>query len=68
MQAVEQVLLYWSEQCRGKKILINVDNPTVAHSIENETISGAAMTVLRRCLLLAAEHNLKLEAKCISTK
>lgn len=52
----------------GKKILIHVDNRAVAHGIENGTIRGAAMTVLRRCLLLAAEHDLELEAKWIATK
>ena len=68
MRAVEQVLLYWGRQWRGKRLVMHIDNWTVVHDLANKTIRGAPMRVLRRCLLLAAECDLDLEPKWISTK
>ena len=68
MRAVEQVLLYWGDQCRGKRVVIHVDNRAVAHRIEKRTIRGDSMGVLRRCLLLATEYDLELNASWFSTK
>ena len=68
MRAVEQALLYWGRRWNHSKVIIHVDNRTVAHGLENQTIQGAPMTILQRCLLLAAEHDLDLEARWIPTK
>ena len=68
MRAVEQALLYWGRQWRGSKVIMHVDNRAVAHGLENQTIRGAPMDVLRRCLLLAAEYDLDLEARWIPTR
>ena len=68
MRVVEQALLYWSRRWKGLKVIIHVDNRAVAQGLENQTIRGAPMTILRRCLLLAAEHDLDLEARWIPTK
>jgi len=68
MRAVEQVLLYWGALWKGKSLLMHTDNRAVAHALTNRTIRGAAMEVLRRCLLLAAEHDLEVEARWITTK
>jgi len=66
--AVEQVLLHWGALWKHKHLIIHTDNQVVAHGLTNETIRGAPMRVLRRCLLLAAEYDLDLEARWISTK
>jgi len=68
MRAVEQALLYWGKSWRGKKVIMYIDNRAVAYADENRTIRGASMTVLRRCLLLAAEHDLDLETRWIPTQ
>ena len=68
MRAVEQALLYWGRQWKGSKVILHVDNRAVAHGLENQTIRGAPMDVLRRCLLLAAEYDLDLEARWIPTR
>ena len=68
MRAVEQALLYWGRWWRGSKVILHVDNRAVAHSLKNQTLRGAPMDVLRRCLLLAAEYDLDLEARWIPTR
>ena len=68
MRAVEQVLLYWGRQWKGKRLIIHTDNRAVAHALANRSIRGAPMQVLRRTLLLAADYDLELEAIWISTK
>ena len=68
MRTVEQVLLHWGALWKHKPLIIHTDNQAVAHGLTNETICGAPMRVLRRCLLLAAEYDLDLEARWISTK
>ena len=67
MRAVEQVLLYWGRLWRGKLLVIHVDNQAVAYGLAKRTMRGAPMRVLRRCLLLAAEYDLDLEARWVST-
>jgi len=67
MRAVEQVLLHWGRRWKGKLLLMYVDNQAVAHGLTNGTIRGAPMRVLRRCLLLAAEYDLDLQAHWVST-
>ena len=68
MRAVEQVLLHWGREWKGKILIIHIDNRAVVHAIANRTIRGASMQVLRRCLLLATEYDVDLQAKWISTK
>ena len=68
MRAVEQALLHWGRTWKHHRVVIHTDNRAVAHGIENRTIRGASMDVLRRCLLLAAENDLEIEVKWISTK
>ena len=67
MRAVEQSLLYWGKHWRGTKVIMNIDNRAVVHGLENRTIRGATMNVLRRCLLLATNHDLEIEARWIPT-
>jgi len=67
MRAVEQVLLYWGREWKGKLLVIHVDNQAVAYGLANRTIRGAPMRILRRCLLLATEYDLDLEARWVST-
>jgi len=55
MGAFEQVLLHWASKWKGKTLVRHVDNRAVSHGIANQTIRGASMQVLRRCLLLASE-------------
>ena len=62
MRVVQQSLLYWGKQWRGTKVIMNIDNRAVVHWLQNRTIRGATMNVLRRCLLLATNHNLEIEA------
>jgi len=68
MRAVEQVLLHWGADWIGKRLIIHIDNRAVVHGLTNRTIRGASMQVLRRCLLLATEFDLDLEARWVSTK
>ena len=68
MRAVEQVLLDWGREWKGKALIMHVDNRAVVHALANKTIRGASMQVLRRCLLLATEYDLDLHARWISTK
>ena len=68
MPAVEQVLLYWGSTWRGKQVVMHVDNRAIAHGMLNRTIRGASMEILRRCMLLAAEFDLELDAQWIPTK
>ena len=56
MRAVEQVLLYWGGKWRGKRLVIHIDNSAVVHGLIKQTMRGAPMRVLRRCLLLAAAY------------
>ena len=48
--------------------MLHTDNRTVAHGLVNGTTRGGPMQLLRRCLLLATENDLVLEASWISTK
>lgn len=68
MRAVEQAILYWRKLWRSKREVIHIDNRAVVHGLAKGTIRGASMQVLRRCCLLAAEHDLELETQSISTK
>jgi len=65
---VEQALLHWGHKWRGKRIIMHIDNRAVAYAIENRTIRGVSMNVLRRCLLLAAECDLVISTQWIPTK
>ena len=47
---------------------MHIDNRAVAYAIENRTIRGASMNILRRCLLLAAEYDLEISTQWIPTK
>lgn len=55
MRVVEQALLCWGRKLRGKSVIVHVDNCAVFHALENETIRGNSMDILRRCSPLAAE-------------
>ena len=68
MRAVEQAILYWGKVWRSKRVVIHIDNRAVAYGLANGIIRGASMQVLRRCCLLAADHDLELETQWISTK
>jgi len=68
MRAVEQALLHWGNKWREMKVVMHTDNKAVVYGMENRTIRGGSMKVLRRCLLLAAEFDLKIEAKWIPTR
>ena len=70
MRAVEQALLHWGKGWRGAKVIMHIDNWAVAYAITNQTIHGAMMSVLRRCLLLAAKYDpdLEIETQWIPTK
>ena len=68
MHSVEQALLHWGKGWRGAKVIMHIDNWAVAYTITNQTICGATMTVLRRCLLLAAKYDLEIETQWIPTK
>ena len=63
MRAVEEVLLHWGSEWKGMTLVIHVDNRAVAHAVFNRTIRGGSMNVLGRCLLLASESDLDLEAR-----
>ena len=67
MRAVEQVLLYWGREWKGKRLVFHVDNQAVAYGLANGTIRGAPMRILRRCLLLATDYDLDIEARWVST-
>ena len=64
---VEQVLLYWGREWKGKLLVIHVDNQGVAYGLANRTIRGAPMRILKRCLLLVTKYDLDLEARWVST-
>jgi len=65
--AVEQALLYWGERWRGTRVIMNIDNHAVVHALENQTIRGASMNVLPRCLLLAMTYDLDIKPRWIPT-
>ena len=67
MYGVEQVLLYWGGKWRGKPLVIHIDNSAVVHGLIKQTMRGAPMRVLRRCLLLAAAYDLDLKPRWVST-
>ena len=62
MRAVEQALLHWGRKWKGKRVIVHLNNRAVFHALENRTIRGNSMDVLRRCLLLATEYDLEIEA------
>ena len=62
MPAVEQALFYWGSGWRRTKVIIYIDNRAVVHALEDLTIRGATMNVLRRCLLQATELELAIDA------
>ena len=63
MRAVEQAPLYWGRRWMGKRVLLQTDNRTVAYGLANGTTRGGPMQALRRCLHLATENDLELEAR-----
>jgi len=63
MRLVEQVLLHWGAERKGKKQIIHINNRAVMLGLTNQTIGGGSMQVLQRCLLLATEYDLELEAR-----
>ena len=67
LRAVEQALLYWGKLWTGTKIVMHIDNRAVVFGLENMTMRGTSMDVLRRCLLLAANHDLEIEPRWIPT-
>ena len=67
MRAVEQALLHWGKKWQGRKVIVHTHNRAVAYGIANRTNRGGSMVVLRRCLLLAAEHDIEVETEWIST-
>jgi len=67
LRAVEQALLYWGERWRGTKVLMHIHNRAVVYWLENLTMRGRSMDVLRRCLLLAANYDLESEPRWIPT-
>jgi len=67
MRAVEQALLHWGKIWKGKRVICNVDNRAVFDGLENRTIRGTTINVQRRCLLLATESDLQIDARCIPT-
>lgn len=68
MRADEQPFLHWGVEWKGKRVICHVDNQAVFHVLENRTIRGASMELLRRCLLLAAEYDIEIEVRWIPTK
>jgi len=68
IRTVEQVSLHWVSKWKGRALVMHVDNQAVAHGIANRTMRGASMQVLRRCLLLASEYDLEVEAFWVPTK
>ena len=46
---------------------MHIDNQALVHGLENQTICGSSMDVLRRCLLLPTDHDLEIEARWIPT-
>jgi len=68
MRAVEQVLLYWGSEWKGKTVVMHTDNRAGSYGLANRTIRGASMKVLRRSLRLAADYDLELKSQWISTK
>ena len=62
MRAVEQALLHWRRKWKGKRVIVHMDNRAVLHALEYQTIRRNSMDVLRRCLLLATEYDLEIEA------
>ena len=67
LRAVEQALLYWGKLWTGTKVVMHIDNRAVVFGLENMTMRGISMDVLRRCLLLAANHDLEIEPCWIPT-
>jgi len=67
MTAVEQALLHWGKIWKGKRVICNVDNCAVFHGLENRTIRGTTMNILRQCLLLATEYDIEIDARWIPT-
>ena len=68
MKAVEQAFLHWAVHWKEKRVICDVDNRAVFHGLENRTIRGASMEVLRRCLLLAAEYDIEIKARWVPTE
>ena len=49
------------------KVIMHIDNQVVVHALDNQTIRGGSMDVLRRCLLLATQFDLEIEPRWIPT-
>jgi len=65
IRVVEQALLYWGNRCqwRGTKVIRHIDNQAVLHALHNQTIWGASMNVLGRCLMLAMDYDLEIQPR-----
>jgi len=46
---------------------MHIDNRAVVYGLENLTMRGRSMDVLRRCLLLEANYDLEIEPRWIPT-
>jgi len=46
---------------------MHIDNQAVVHALHNQTIRGASLNVLRRCLLLATDYDIEIEPRWIPT-
>lgn len=66
IQAIVQCLRRWGKGWQHHRVVVNVANRLVARGIENETIRGEAMEVLRECLLLAARLDIDLRTRWVS--
>jgi len=51
----------------ARYVFADVDNRAVDFGLENMTMWGTWMDVLRRCLLLEANHDLEIELRWIRT-
>ena len=67
MRAVEQGLLRWARLWKGSQVTPHIDNQALVFGIRNHTMRGSTMDVLRRCLLLASQHDLELNLHWIPT-
>ena len=65
---VDQALLHSTRIPKGKRVISQVANCAVFHGLDNQKIRATTMHVLRRCLLLATEYDLEIEASWIRTR
>ena len=68
MTAILQAMKKWLPICKGSHLILYCDSYAVTKGVNKTSIRGQAMHALRAITMLAALHDIQIEARWISSK